>query len=94
VAITGATIISKIDIPDFENQTTESNFEEVDLTDMAIREKLDQLERTYITQLLDKFSGNTEQASAYAKISLRTLQRKMSQYGIKAENFRSKQLPF
>jgi DNA-binding NtrC family response regulator len=56
--------------------------------DCSLTDRLAETEREYLVQLLERFGGSTELASAKAGLSLRTLQRKLKNHGIRPEKFK------
>ena len=58
------------------------------LVDLPLSDRIAQLEREYLSQILARCAGNTELAAEKAGQSLRTLQRKLKIYEIKPEDFK------
>jgi two-component system response regulator AtoC len=64
----------------------DSNSESI--TDAPLSVRVSELEKLYLTELLKLFGGQTELATEKAGLTLRTLQRKLKNYGVRPQDFK------
>jgi len=58
------------------------------LIDMPLADKMQRVEKQYLTELLRRYNGKTELAAEKAEQSLRTLQRRLKNLGIRPQDFK------
>ena len=56
--------------------------EALELSDSGAHATLDSIKRSAMLQAIDRFHGNRTRAAAYLGISVRTLQRKLREWGL------------
>lgn len=88
VATISGNCIDETDLPDLGHPNAGGTPALADLTDAPLADKVSQIEKEYIAQLLGRFGGNTDLVAQKADIGLRTLQRKMKNYGLRSEDFK------
>lgn len=74
--------IVSIDIP-------EGQFETEQTLDTTLKEVVNETERVYLERLLSKFKGNITETAKHSDVDTRTIHRKLKEYGIKKELFKS-----
>ena len=89
VALTLGNRIDEGDIPDMSHPGDgELRAGSQSFVDCSLTDRLAETEREYLVQLLERFGGSTELASAKAGLSLRTLQRKLNTNEFRPEKFK------
>ncbi|UCD58486.1 MAG: sigma-54-dependent Fis family transcriptional regulator [Candidatus Hydrogenedentota bacterium] len=88
VATVTGNCINDGDLPDIGRGEEKAHLATRNLTDVRLPDRLAELEKEYLTELLQRFGGKTELAAEKAGLHLRTFQRKLKNYGIKSEDFK------
>lgn len=89
VATASGNCIDENDLPEpGEAAGSETASESHSLIDVPLQDRTAALEKTYLTELLGRYGGKTDLAAEKAGLTLRTLQRKLKNYGIKPESFK------
>jgi DNA-binding NtrC family response regulator len=90
IVLTAGQTIHQIDLPNVPNATALDASD----TDVAIplKEWLVEKEKQYLAQKLNELGGNVSLTAKSCRIGLRTLSRKMNQYGLDKTLFKQKRL--
>jgi DNA-binding NtrC family response regulator len=88
VATVAGNCIDAGDLPDVTEITNDVQTSNRSLIDVSLSDRICQVEKEYLTELLKRFGGKTDLATEKAGLSLRTLQRKLKTYGIRSDEYR------
>ncbi len=88
VATVAGNCIDESDLPDVGESGGGMPSANQSLIDVPLPERTEELEKTYLMELLGRYGGKTDLAAEKAGLTLRTLQRKLKNYGIKSESFK------
>ncbi|RJP24880.1 MAG: sigma-54-dependent Fis family transcriptional regulator, partial [Candidatus Abyssobacteria bacterium SURF_5] len=89
VATVAGNCIDASDLPDVGEVGNKIYSTSQSLTDEPLSERISDMEKKYLTELLKRYSGKTDIATERAGLSLRTLQRKLRNYGIRSDEFKA-----
>jgi len=82
-------IIEHVDLPNVTSDNLPS--EDPDSLSIPLDKWLQEKEKQYLTQKLEDFGGNIERTAKSCRIGVRTLSRKMRQYGLDKKLFKQKE---
>lgn len=92
VAIVSGNCIDENDLPEPAETSgetpSETSAESHPLIDVPLPKRTAELEKSYLMELLGRYGGKTDLAAEKAGLTLRTLQRKLKNHGIKPESFK------
>jgi two-component system response regulator AtoC len=89
VATVAGNCIDAGDLPEVIEVSNATTASHQSLTDVPLSDRLSDLERDYLVELLKRCGGKTDIAMEKAGLTLRTLQRKLKSYGIRSDEFKS-----
>jgi DNA-binding NtrC family response regulator len=85
VATANGSCIDEGVIDDILDAGENSQFQEESLIGLPLADRIAELERKYLGELLERYGGKTELVAEKAGQSLRTIQRKLKIYGLRVE---------
>jgi DNA-binding NtrC family response regulator len=88
VAMAGGTSIDEEDLCDILDTAGSPRPPAESLIDLPLPDRIEELEKKYFSELLRRFNGRTDLAAEKAGQSLRTLQRKLKNFGIRPDDFK------